>query len=632
MDDGRPAAEFERLRVLEEARDFRGERFLSLSFSFLCACNVAPSNFHEQLGLTAGPLQLQQSWMKQRRKVHIGPDTDEVACLDLDLLASVLPQAGTLLEPVPVTASKDASPNISTTSAPNYVDFAPPRVDFWESNPDGEQLSSKGCFPLTFFPSPEHHDAVAATQAHLKTLGLLHRLEPIEVDKILEQLRRLQPTAKHFHLVRLLIDGLSRQTLLVHRGLGTGFTVPDTPIEFWGVAATDENADLSIHLSRRSPNDAATVLHVWLAHHGVSRLQRYEEELRLERATRSDPSSFPSLPISIQRSITNSTPAEGLFLLQQLQVSHMRHPFKRAIEEQCKLVFLQATSEEAWNDAHSSGIYDGSASVPVLLQRRLNHFISLGSATLPSLENLTQLSAATNQLVSEALFSGEAKALVTMSDTLLHAYDPLAAWNDFEFVDVNADLFALIFFCALRKAALEDVYLEATDHCPIFSQPDQAAVFSELWVLGSQCELFFGTSPRTVGRILYDRHHAFLKQHPPPIQIGDKKSGLMTVYAKLESPVAENGSAEASMAQKIAKVKRAVSEFGAVTIFCLPAMLDIVLLTFVGRGLFMTAFMGDSHLIAACYALLISLLLSAATTGWVGSVGNYYLVHVRGPP
>lgn len=567
--------------------------------------------------------------------MHIGPgraiDTEEVACLDLDLLASVLPQAGTLLEPVPVTASEDASPSLPTTSPPNYVDFAPPRVDFWESSPEGNQLSPRGCFPLTVFPSPEHHDAVAATQAHLKTLGLLHRLEPIEVDKIVEQLRRLQPTAKHFHLVRLLIDGLSRQTLLLHRGLGTGFTVPDTPIEFWGVAATDDTAELGIHLSRRSPNDAATTLHVWLAHHGVSRLQRYEEELRLERATRSDPSSFPSLPTSIQRSITNSTPSEGLFLLQQLQVSHLHHPFKRAIEEQCKLVFLEATTAEAWNDAHSRGILDGSTSVPDLLQCRLDHFRSLGSTSLPSQENLAQLSAATEQLVRHALLSGEAKAPVTMSDALLHAYDPLGAWNDCEYVDVNADLFGLVFFCALRKAALEDVYLEATDHCPIFSQPDQAAVFSELWVLGSQCELFFGTSPRTLGLILYDKHREFLQQHPPPIQLGNNQSGLMTVYAKLESPVADNGSAEASMARRIAKVKQAVSEFGAVTIFCLPAMLDIVLLTFVGRGLFMTAFMGDSHLIAACYALLISLLLSAATTGWVGSVGNYYLVHVSGP-
>lgn len=567
--------------------------------------------------------------------MHIGPgraiDTEEVACLDLDLLASVLPQAGTLLEPVPVTASEDASPSLPTTSPPNYVDFAPPRVDFWESSPEGNQLSPRGCFPLTVFPSPEHHDAVAATQAHLKTLGLLHRLEPIEVDKIGEQLRRLQPTAKHFHLVRLLIDGLSRQTLLLHRGLGTGFTVPDTPIEFWGVAATDDTAELGIHLSRRSPNDAATTLHVWLAHHGVSRLQRYEEELRLERATRSDPSSFPSLPTSIQRSITNSTPSEGLFLLQQLQVSHLHHPFKRAIEEQCKLVFLEATTAEAWNDAHSRGILDGSTSVPDLLQCRLDHFRSLGSTSLPSQENLAQLSAATEQLVRHALFSGEAKAPVTMSDALLHAYDPLGAWNDCEYVDVNADLFGLVFFCALRKAALEDVYLEATDHCPIFSQPDQAAVFSELWVLGSQCELFFGTSPRTLGLILYDKHREFLQQHPPPIQLGNNQSGLMTVYAKLESPVADNGSAEASMARRIAKVKQAVSEFGAVTIFCLPAMLDIVLLTFVGRGLFMTAFMGDSQLIAACYALLISLLLSAATTGWVGSVGNYYLVHVSGP-
>ena len=57
-------------------------------------------------------------------------------------------------------------------------------------------------------------------------------------------------------------------------------------------------------------------------------------------------------------------------------------------------------------------------------------------------------------------------------------------------------------------------------------------------------------------------------------------------------------------------------------------MIDVMLLTFVGRGLFVTAFMEVDYLEMGCYALLISLLLASGVTGWVGSIGSYYLNHV----
>lgn len=79
--------------------------------------------------------------------------------------------------------------------------------------------------------------------------------------------------------------------------------------------------------------------------------------------------------------------------------------------------------------------------------------------------------------------------------------------------------------------------------------------------------------------------------------------------------------------EKLDKWRTRFAYFGAMSIFCLPAILDVVLLTFLGRGMFMTAFMHPEHLRAAVYALLISLLLSAGIVGWVGSTGNYYLAH-----
>jgi hypothetical protein len=65
--------------------------------------------------------------------------------------------------------------------------------------------------------------------------------------------------------------------------------------------------------------------------------------------------------------------------------------------------------------------------------------------------------------------------------------------------------------------------------------------------------------------------------------------------------------------------------FGALSIFCVPAIIDVCLLTTTGRGFFLTAFMEGNDRLAASYALLASLLITAGVTGWVGSVGGLYL-------
>jgi len=554
-----------------------------------------------------------------------------VACLALVELKELLPRIEHQLMPLPLPeALKETNKNNEqTVSQPNYLKLAPPRVDFWESSADGERISPLGCLPLTVAATQEHHTAVLATQIDLRDLNMLHQLDETDVDKIIQQLRSLQTVSTQFHLVRLLIEGLAQNTVVVHKGLSTGFTVPDTSVEFWGLAAAarDDQSSVDIFLSRRSPDDASTVLHVWLAHNGVSRVHRLEEELRLEAAY-SPTKSHTSLPLSIRAAIDRATPAETLFFLEQLQVASPRHRFKRAIESHCKFVLIDEVSVEAWNDAHCRQFLDSSLDMRRLLERRFAELARMGSTHLPSVESVLELHAEAEQLIADSLLFGKSQTLDRIYDTLLQAYDPLDAFHDCDSVDVNADILALLFFCTLRKAALEDVYLEATDRCPIFSQPDQAAVFCELWVLGSQCELYFGMVPRALGQVIYDKHKSFLREYPPPMALSDGEAGLMTVYAKIEPKHERADSDFNSKNRKGMKFQQVLIGFRALSVFCLPAMLDIFLLTFVGRGLFMTAYMSDDNIIAACYALLVALLLSAGITGSVGSVGNYYLSHV----
>ncbi|KAG9623282.1 glycosyltransferase family 4 protein, partial [Aureobasidium melanogenum] len=69
----------------------------------------------------------------------------------------------------------------------------------------------------------------------------------------------------------------------------------------------------------------------------------------------------------------------------------------------------------------------------------------------------------------------------------------------------------------------------------------------------------------------------------------------------------------------------AASAFGALSIFCFPAMIDVLLLTFVGRGLYLTVFMDPRAIEVANYAILTALLMTGGITGWVGSTGGFYL-------
>ncbi|KAK0615095.1 hypothetical protein B0T17DRAFT_657349 [Bombardia bombarda] len=579
---------------------------------------------------------LQKAWIQQTRKVHVGPNirkNDDIACLKLRELRPILPNVDVLLKVLPLPEDLESlrTEQPPSTLPPDYLDQAPSRHNFWDFSPDGEEMSRQGCIPLICSGSEKQFIAILGAQIHLKDLNMLHQFDELEVEKFVDQLRQFQSRAKQPLLIGSLIEGLIDQNVAVYKGLSTGFTVPDNNARFWSVSTSrDDNRAVDIFISRSCPSDLSTILHSWLAYNGISRVDRFEEELALEKAT--TPDSDPALPLSIKAAIEQATPAEALLMLQQLQVARLQHPFRVAMEERCKTALLDEASAALWNDAHCRCFLEGTVSIEDLIERRLGYFVRLGATQVPSVDNLLQLYEQINSIINNALFYGDVDTLNAISNPLLHAYDPENAWTDCNFVDINTDLTALMFFCALRQAALENVYIEATDHCPFFSsQPDQAAVFSELWVLGSQCELYFGMAPRALGKIVHDRYRTFLQQHPPPLSSQIEK-GLMSVYAKPEPEKgapkkASEVAAPRRKTSRVEDVQKTFIKFGALSIFCLPAIVDIVLLTFVGRGLFMTAFMGQDNLTAACLALLLSLLLSAGVTGWVGSVGNYYLSH-----
>jgi hypothetical protein len=57
-------------------------------------------------------------------------------------------------------------------------------------------------------------------------------------------------------------------------------------------------------------------------------------------------------------------------------------------------------------------------------------------------------------------------------------------------------------------------------------------------------------------------------------------------------------------------------------------VIDVVLLSFLGRGFYLTAFMDYRVVTMAGYAILTALLMTGGITGWVGSTGGFYLFNV----
>jgi hypothetical protein len=543
----------------------------------------------------------------------------------------VIPQIHDLLETksLPEELERLRTEGSISTQAPDWISLAPTRSDFWMTSSGGDDLSSLGCMPLSCCVTPLQYNAVLTTLKQLSDLEMLLLVEGVELLKLCNKLQALRGKSKHPGLLDSLMKGLTSGEIRVYKGLDTGFKIPDESSHMWGLSSISAKG-FDIFVSQKASSDIGVVLHTYLAYHGVPRLQRYEEELNLE--IKDESRETPRIPINVRSELTDSTPSELLFLIQQMRMSNVQTPLTDAIHDVCSRNLIGAPSQDAWIETCAKGFLEGSVSIEDVLQQRLEDLARRGAVRLPDVDSLGVLYEAVNQLVALALFSADRETLDCLLSSLSTAYGPSQSISKPLYVDINTDLFALILFCVLRKAAFEDVYIEATDRCPFFlTQPDQAAVFSELWVLGSQCEIYFGLRPRALGRIIYDNYRAFLRQYPP-VDLWDGKDNF-TAYSfsqiteisetTKEKPLNTDRTSSARRAQR--KLERTASSFGALSIFCVPAIVDVCLLTTSGRGFFLTAFMRAEDLAAATYALLASLLITAWVTGWVGSVGSMYL-------
>ncbi|KAH0279928.1 glycosyltransferase family 4 protein, partial [Aureobasidium melanogenum] len=580
---------------------------------------------------------LQKCWSQNPVIMDTLSTEVDTTSLNTQKLSEVLSPAENLLSlaPLPPDLLLVQNERLEDVSSPKYVSDALRRDSIWNVTSCGASLCKKGCYNLRDEITQEQYERILQTQRRLKDLHMLQVYADIEIMAISKVLNTTLKNSSYPELLQKLLDKFTEGRVRIYRGLDSGFGLPDDGGHMIGLSdnSLEYGHDVvDIYISLKNAYDAATIWHVFLAHNGIGRLQCYEEELLF----------FPGaqLPKSLQQELGQCTEAELLSIIQQIRLSKIDHTIHKVIVETCVNALLEDSRRSRWTALHSRACLDGSLSMRTLIQMRLEHFAKQGARQLPELDKLVELSELLARKFQDALFATDRPTLNQLSAPLIDAYNTIGITRPSGSV---LDLYGLIYFCVLRKLAFEDVYIETTDRCPLFlQQRDQAGVFSELWVLGSQCKIYFGIQPRALGEVIYDRYYEYLSLHPPPPNSWDGKD-VFTAYSNTEarikleghgvmtgsgSPVDLPGQAPGFKLDEPESTKYlvdAASTFGALSIFCFPAMIDVLLLTFVGRGLYLTVFMDPRAIQVANYAILTALLMTGGITGWVGSTGGFYL-------
>lgn len=280
------------------------------------------------------------------------------------------------------------------------------------------------------------------------------------------------------------------------------------------------------------------------------------------------------------------------------------------IEAACQAQLLDSTDFTQLKETGTTGYLSGRASANELIHSRIQWYRKMGCqhpSESIALENLIQ----TNDSVTEMLRHRDISALQKLTESLAHSIEAGT-------IDARIDLIAFSIFCTMRKHAFDEAYMEVTDRNALFNdQSDQTAAFAELFVTGARCEAYFDVTPSAFGKLLSDRYRAYHHQpgHEPPLW-SDAEPSTPSAYAAAKIDVDLN-SEKSSMS--------APQRFTFLSVFAILALLDILLLTTTGRGMYLSGFMNHMEQHSATLALMISLLISGAVGTWITCGGSYYL-------
>ncbi|KAI8933556.1 hypothetical protein NX059_009290 [Plenodomus lindquistii] len=493
---------------------------------------------------------------------------------------------------------------------------------------DGTLYKGLGCFPIGLNASRVDFDHVLKSQRRLRKLNLLSKVSAKELHQASTILNSyglhdsvLFDTTP---MLREAIVGLA--TMLaettdethdyypfqVYSGLDSGFHTP-TGNQFWSVWESEQKSGSLVMYLSKSMHDLTTVLlHTQLSRLGFSRYECFLAEQGLSEYE-GNSSVRPSLPHRLQEDLNLLSTSDIVLFLQHLQLTEWDRqcPLLSQIRTQCETLLIELPTYLHFKKLSNMDYISGAITSEQLVTAKLQWY---HLSRLPSLErdDALNLFVHISTMFYDILWRRDHAKL----DELTSAIESLASQGS---LDSTSDFVLFSLFCAARQAAFEEVYIEVSDRNPLFNQySDQSAAFAELFALGSRCETYFDIKPSDIGVLLSKKHrdHYNTAEHQPPMWLFNAPS-YASAYAAAETDVDPN--------QK-ASVMPAYRRFTFLSVFAIPALVDIILLSTLGRGLYLSTSMTEGQLEFATHALMCSLLLSGAIGTWISIGGTYYLI------
>ncbi|KUJ20420.1 glycosyltransferase family 4 protein [Mollisia scopiformis] len=535
-------------------------------------------------------------------------------------------------------SSRSASNSLSSTSqssiplaSPSWLNLLDQSAGNALSNsPRGGSYDYFGCFPLGFNVTRKAFADVVQAQQRLKGMILLDQIKNSQLKEIGEKLQQFcttstargtRPAFEWLAVIQELAHQLSNlaesgsddflDPIRVYIGLDSGFQI-QARSRFWGVYGFNDDGNLDIFLSRNVHDITGAILHTFLSSRGCSRHECFQTEVMF--ATWSGDLVEP-LHLS-QRMVDDLallSPAELLKFLQHLTLTpgNGDSTIVSLVRAACEKQLLDGTDFAQLKEISTTGYLSGRATAADLVNARLHWYKQSGCQhpdPLIALHNFLRIDDSITLMLKHRNIS----SLQRLTDVLVKSIED-------GIIDSRVDLIAFAVFCAMRKHAFDEAYIEVTDRNTLFNdQSDQAAAFAELFATGARCEAYFDLTPSAFGKMLSDRYRTYHHRpgYEPPIW-SDLEPATPSAYAAAKIDV-DPESKKSSMS--------APQRFTFLSVFAIPALLDILLLTTTGRGLYLSSQMSHKVQHSATLALMLSLLISGAVGTWITCGGSYYLI------
>ena len=491
----------------------------------------------------------------------------------------------------------------------------------------GDDFTGLGCFHLGLEVTPKEFADLLNAQRNLKDLDLLQRINAEELHRLGGQIKALRDaqssnasaiTPAASQAVKDLLDLLTTSNddgndgnprLQVYVGLHSGFQT-SSEVQFWGLYDVDAGSGvLNIYLSNKTPDRAGTILHTFLSSRGCTRTECFWAELTMSEQNGCLSETW-QLPPRIVHDIEQLSPTETILFLRRLILLRIEDDsfFLARIRVCCNYQLMEVPTLAQLRALNSTAYLRGEISAESLVTSRLAWLREQG-CWHPDPSAAISLFEEVDARLHDVLMNGKTELLTQLGVVV----QTIMQKNQ---IDAGADIFALSVFCAFRKLSLDEIYLEVLDRNPFPNHTtDQAGCFAENFALGSRCDSFFDMTPRSLGRIISDRYRAYYMKHqPPPREEGFTE--LPTAYAAMQIDL------DPQDGHQVLPTYYQITFLG---IFAVPALIDIMLLTTVGRGLYLTTFMSSTEKTMATTALMLALLACGAVGSWISSGGSYYL-------